>query len=1037
MSGAAFTEDEVEEAALAWFGEMGYEVLYGPDIAPDGPHPERQSYDEPLLTERLQDALARLNQGLPREAVDEAFRKVIRPASPSLIENNHTFHQYLTEGVTVEYRDKDGSIRHTPVRIIDTDTPENNDWLVVNQYTVIERRNRRADIVVFVNGLPISVIELKNPADPNTDVWKAFNDLQTYKEQIPSLFVTNEILVISDGIDARTGSLTADRDRFMPWRTVDGVTPAPATFPDLDVLIHGLFEPARLTEYLTDFIIFKNNGTKFSKINAGYHQFFAVKAAVENTIRAATPGGDQKGGVVWHTQGAGKSLTMVFYARKLILSPEMANPTFVVITDQNDLDDQLFDTFAECQECLRQTPAQAESRANLRDLLQDRQAGGIFFSTVQKFFPNKEEANHPVLSDRHNIIFIADEAHESQYGFTGHLDEKTGHIRYGFAEYIRQALPHATAIGFTGTPISLKDRDTQHVFGNYISTYDVIQAQKDKVTVPIYYYGRHVKLDLPEGEKPKLDDEFSYITNEEEEEVTGKLKTKWAALEAVVGTPHRIEVIAEDIDRHFAEQQETIKGKAMIVCMSRRICVEMYNALVRLHPEWDSEDDMSGVIKVVMSGTKSENLDWQKHIRTKKQIRELRSRFKDPDDPFQIVIVRDMWNTGFDAPCLTTMYVDKPMQGHGLMQTIARVNRVFQDKPGGLIVDYLGIAPRMKKALNEYTANKKKGLSVYEMEEAVAMMLEKHQVCCDLMHGFDWSGWNNGDPMGRLALISGGMNHILEQPNGKEDFLDTVTQLSAAYALAVTEEAAEDIRDDLTYFQSIRASILKNTVRKGKPSDCLDHAVNQLISGAIALDGPVDIFEAAGLGNPDISIISDEFLAEVRGLPQKNLAVELLQKLLNDEIKSKLRKNVVQSKKFSEMVEQTIMKYENRSVETAVILERLIETAQQVREAVRRGEESGLTSAEIAFYDALADNESAREVMADEDLRKIASELVVKVQDNVTIDWSRKENVRAKMRTIIRRILRKYKYPPDKQDEATDLVILQAEQLCQDIAGEA
>lgn len=1038
MSDAAFTEEEVEKAALASFAEMGYTVLYGPDIAPGGITPERDSYDQPLLIGRLQDAIARINPGLPREALGEAFKKLTRLASPSLIETNRTLHQHLTEGVTVEYRDRDGCIRNTPVRIFDPFTPENNDWLAVNQYTVTNNgRKPRLDIVAFVNGLPIAVIELKNPVDRNTDIWKAYNDLQTYKQQIPALFATNELLVISDGVEARTGSITAGREYFMPWRTIDGDTAAAEATPELDVLIHGLFHPHRLTEYLQDFILFQNSGTSFTKINAGYHQFFAVKAAIESTIRAASAGGDQKGGVIWHTQGSGKSLTMVFYARKLALAQDLKNPTIVVLTDQNDLDDQLFDTFAECHDHLRQEPVQAASRANLRDLLQGRQAGGIIFSTVQKFFPTKEEENHPLLSDRRNIIFIADEAHESQYGFQGHVNEKTGQIRYGFAAYIRQALPNATAIGFTGTPISLKDRDTRQVFGDEISVYDVLQAQRDHVTVPIYYEGRHVKLDLPDEEKPKLDDELEEIVSEEDEDTRGRIRSRWAALEAVVGTPHRIETIAADIDRHFAQQQEVLPGKAMIVCMSRRICVEMYNALVRLHPDWDSDDDTTGAIKVIMSGTKSEQLGWQKHIRTKQQIRGLRKRFKDPDDPFKIVIVRDMWNTGFNAPCLTTMYVDKPMQGHGLMQTIARVDRVFRDKPGGLVVDYIGIAPRMKKALAEYTTEKHKGLSVNQIGEAVAMMREKHQVCCDLMHGFDWSGWKSGDPMGRLALISGGMNHILSQPDGKEDFLDTVTQLSAAYALAVTEEAAGEIRDDVTFFQSVRASILKNTVRKGKSADVLDHAINQLISEAIALDGPVEIFKAAGLDKPDISILSDEFLAEVKGLPQENLAVELLRKLINDEIRSKMRKNVVQSRKFSEMLDQTIQNYESRSVETAVIIEQLIETARQIREEARRGEKLGLSEAEIAFYDALANNQSACEVMADEDLRKIASELVVRVQENVTIDWSRKENVRARMRRTIKRILRHHNYPPDKQEEATQLVLEQAEQVCREISGEA
>lgn len=1037
MGQHTFTEAEVEAAALGWFAELGYEVLYGPEIAPDGAHPERESYHEPLLTGRLQDALVRLNPDLPHEAIDEAYRKLARPASPSLVENNHTFHQYLTEGVTVEYRDDDGTVRHGIVHILDPSHPEENDWLAVNQYTLIESpHNRRADIVVFVNGLPITVIELKNPGDEEADIWRAFNDLQTYKQQIPSLFVTNEMMVISDGVEARVGSLTADEDRFMPWRTVDGEAAAPPTALQLEVLVKGLFRHDRLLEYLQHFILFENTGTQLVKKIAAYHQYFAVAAAVESTVRAASPGGDQKGGVIWHTQGSGKSLTMVFYTRKIVLNPAMANPTLVVLTDQNDLDNQLFETFAGCSEHIRQTPVQAESREHLRDLLR-RESGGVIFSTVQKFFPDRDQEHHPLLSDRHNIIFIADEAHRSQYGFKAHVDKKTGLIRYGFAEYIRQALPNASSIGFTGTPISLKDRDTRQVFGDYISIYDVVQAQEDHVTVPIYYEGRHVRLDLPDEEKPRLDDDFEDLTEDEEEETKAKLKSKWAALEAVVGSRHRVEVIAADIVSHFEQRCESLAGKGMIVCMSRRICVELYDALIRLRPEWHSDDDTTGMLKVVMSGTKSERPAWQPHIRTKAQRTLLRNRFKDPDDPFRLVIVRDMWNTGFDAPCLHTMYIDKPMQGHGLMQTVARVNRVFRDKPGGLIVDYLGIAPRMKTALAEYTDTKHRGLSVEELEEAADLMLEKYEVCCDLMHGFDWSAWKSDDPARRLPLIPAAMEHVLAQPDGKKLFLDAVTQLSAAYALAVSHEKAEAIRLDVAFFQTVRASLVKATARSGKSVEALDHAVNQLISEAITPDGPVDIFQLVGLDKPDISVLSDEFLAEVRDLPQKNLAVELLRKLIDNEIKAKVRKNVVQSRKLSEMLERSVHEYENRSVETAIIIEELIRTAQEVREAVGRGEKMGLSEAEVAFYDALAENESARQVMADEDLRKIASELVVKIRENVTIDWSLKESVRARMRAQIKRILRKYHYPPDRREEATTLVLMQAEQICGMVAGEA
>lgn len=1031
---ALFYESEVEEAALQWFGEIGYEVLYGPEIEPDGAHPERTDYADPLLHGRLRAALSRINPGLPREAVNEAYRKLTALASPSLIENNQTFHRYLTDGITVEYRNADGAIRHGIARVIDCDNPANNDWTVVNQFTVKgPNRPRRPDIAVFVNGLPIAVFELKNPGDEDATVWTAFNDLQTYKQQIPALFVYNELLVVSDGVEAKIGSLTADEDRFMPWRTVDGAEIAPTASPQLEILIRGLFTHERLVEYLKNFILFESDGKNVSKKIAGYHQFFAVLEAVKSTVLASSPDGDQKGGVIWHTQGSGKSLTMVFYARKIILRPEMENPTIVVLTDENDLDNQLFDTFSHCSEHLRQNPVQATSRKHLRELLQ-RESGGVIFSTVQKFFPEKDEEEYPRLSDRHNIVFIADEAHRSQYGFQGHIDKKTGYLRYGFAEYIRQALPHATSIGFTGTPISLKDRDTRLVFGNYISVYDVIQAQEDGVVVPIYYEGRHVKLNLPEELKPKIDEDLEDITEGEDEETQERLKSKWAQLEAVVGTRRRIDTIAEDIVDHFEKRLETLDGKAMIVCMSRRICVEMYDAIIRLCPEWQGEDDATGVVKVVMSGSKSDNPAWQVHLRTKAQRNFLRNRFVDPDDPFRIVIVRDMWNTGFNAPCLHTMYIDKPMQGHGLMQTIARVNRVFRDKPGGLIVDYLGIAPRMKAALAEYTGNEKQGLTVEEIEDAVEVMRLKYEVCCDLLYGFDWSAWNSGNPGRRLALIPAAMEHILSQPDGKKQFLDAITQLSAAFALVVPHEAAEAIRTDVAFFQTIRASIIKSTARNGKSLDMLDLAVKQLISGAITPEGPIDIFKLAGVDKPDISILSDEFLAEARDLPQKNLAVELLRKLIDDKIRAKLRKNVVQSRRLSEMLDRSIREYENRSVETAIIIEELIRTAREVRNAVNRGEQMGLSDAEVAFYDALADNETARQVMADADLRKISCELVEAVRKNITIDWALKESVRAKMRVIVKRILSRHGYPPDKRDQATQLVLMQAERLCGEIA---
>lgn len=1037
MSHYKFTESEVEEAALQWFEEEGYNILFGPDIAPDGETPERSEWDQPFLLQRVRDALFALNPELPDSVIEEAFRKLTVTTSPSLIENNHTFHNHLTNGIPVQYRDKDGNIRHGLVRIIDFEDPDKNDWSVVNQYTMIEgRKNRRPDIIVFINGIPISVIELKNPADEKATIWTAYNQIQTYKKQIPSLFNTNEMLIISDGVYTRVGSLTADEDRFLPWRTIDGADVAPDTIPQLEVTIKGLFDKERVLSYLRDFILFENDGKELDKKIAAYHQFHAVKEAVTSTIDASRSDGDRKCGVIWHTQGSGKSLTMVFYTREIVLHPAMRNPTVVVLTDQNDLDSQLFDTFAYCSEHLRQNPIQAESRQHLRELL-TREAGGIIFSTVQKFFPNRDEKDHPLLSDRTNIIFIADEAHRSHYGFKPHVDKKTGFIRYGFAEYIRQALPNASSIGFTGTPISLKDRDTKSVFGEYISIYDVVQAVKDGATVRIFYEGRHAKLDLPEEEKPKLDASIEDVTEDEEDSVKSQVKSKWATLEAVVGTERRIRVITEDLLNHLDQRLEVLDGKAMIVCMSRRICVDMYNAIIKLRPDWHDNDDMKGRIKVVMSGSASENPKWQMHFRTKLERNDIRARFIDPNDPLQIVIVRDMWNTGFNAPCLHTMYVDKPMQGHGLMQTIARVNRVFRDKPGGLIVDYLGIAPRLKTAIAEFTdqGNKHKGLSVEELEEAVAVMQEKYEICCDLLHGYDWTAWNQGEAAKRLSMIPSAMQHIYQQKEGKKQFIDAVTQLSVAFALAVPHEGANRIRTDVAFFQTIKAAIIKTTARTGKSEYELEHAVKQLISQAITVEGVVDIFGAAGLKKPDISILSDEFLAEVRELPQKNVAVELLRKLIQDEIDAKLRKNVVQSRKFSDMLDESIRQYENRSIETAVIIEELIQTANEVQATIKRGMILGLSDAEIAFYDALVENDSAKEVMADADLRRIANELVTAIRENRSIDWTLKESARAKIRVVVRRILKRHGYPPDKQEQATITVLQQAEKICGDVAA--
>ena len=899
---------------------------------------------------------------MPAEALDEAFRKVTVPQHPSLIANNRAFHRMLMDGIAVECRRKDGTIGAEIVRLVDFDDPEANDWLAVNQFTVIEgQHNRRPDVVIFVNGLPLGVIELKNAADEQADIWTAFNQLQTYKQQIPSLFVHNAVLVVSDGLEARIGTISADKEWFMPWRTIEGETVAPATMPQLEVLLRGVFDKRRFLDLVRHFIVFEDDGATVVKKVAGYHQFHAVNTAVAETVRACGVGelvlketgggyfakpqpggapGDRRVGVVWHTQGSGKSLTMAFYAGRLVLEPAMENPTLVVLTDRNDLDDQLFGTFSRCHELLRQKPIQAESREHLKTLLQVA-SGGVIFTTIHKFFPDEKGAKYPLLSDRRNIIVIADEAHRSQYDF---ID--------GFARHMRDALPRASFIGFTGTPIEKTDANTRAVFGDYISVYDIQRAVEDGATVPIYYESRLAKLELKPEEKPKIDPDFEEATEGEELEHKERLKTKWAALEAVVGAEKRIGLIAEDLVKHWEERQEAMEtqvpygGKAMIVCMSRRICVELYNAIVKLRPQWNHAPDDKGVIKIVMTGSASDPLEWQEHIRNKPRREALAKRFKDPKDPLKIVLVRDMWLTGFDAPCLHTMYADKPMRSHGLMQAIARVNRVFKNKPGGLVVDYLGLAHELKQALAVYTESGGHGQTAIDQEQAVVVMVEKYEVCCDFFHGFDWSKWVNGTPAQKLGLLPAGQEHILaaaarepKPEEHKQKFLQAVSDLSKAFALAVPHEKAIEIRDDVGFFQAVRAAIAKAGGEKRKSAEELDAAIRQIISRAVASEEVVDIFAAAGLKKPDISILSDEFLAEVRGMPQKNLAVELLRKLLNNEIKVRSKKFLIQSKSFAEMLEKAIRKYQNRAIEAAAVIEELIQLAKEMREAqqARRG----------------------------------------------------------------------------------------------------
>ena len=1040
MSG--LSESTVESAALSWLADTGWRTAHGPDIAPGTPDAERAGYGEAILAQRLRDALARLNPDLPADALDDACCQLTRPQGVTLEARNRAFHRLAVDGVTVEYRDANGAVRGAQARVIDFDDPANNDWLAVNQFTVVEnRRERRPDVVLFVNGLPLAVIELKNPADEDATIWTAWQQLQTYKADIPALFACNAALMVSDGLDACIGTLTAGREWFKPWRTITGETLADPHAPQLQVLIEGVCEPRRFLALLRDFIVFEDDGSgALVKKMAGYHQFHAVQTAVAETLRAAAlqretasvaeaagryesgrqPGGepgDRRVGVVWHTQGSGKSLTMAFYAGRIIREPAMHNPTLVVLTDRNDLDDQLFSTFSRCRDLLRQPPAQAASRADLRTRLAV-ESGGVVFTTIQKFFPEEKGDRHPLLSERRNVVVIADEAHRSQYDF---ID--------GYARHMRDALPNASFIGFTGTPIEQKDASTRAVFGDHISVYDILRSVEDGATVPIYYESRLARLALDESERPDIDPDFEEATEGEEIARKERLKTRWAQLEAIVGAGKRLKLVAEDLVAHFEKRLESLDGKAMVVCMSRRICVDLYHELARLRPDWHGDSDDTGVLKVVMTGAASDPPDWQIHIRNKPRREALAKRFRDPADPLRVVLVRDMWLTGFDAPSLHTMYVDKPMRGHGLMQAIARVNRVFRDKPGGLVVDYLGLAHELKRALATYTDSGGKGETVLDQGRAVDVMMEKYEVCCGLFHGFDRTAWINGVPADRLALLPAAQEHVLAQDNGKERCLKAVSELSQAFALAVPHEAALRIRDDVAFFQAVRAVLAKRAGSPARPQAELDHAVRQIVSRAVVSEGMLDVFAAAGLQKPDVSILSEDFLAEVRGMPQRNLAVELLQQLLKGELAMRRRQNVVQARSFADLLEQTIRRYQSRAIEAAQVIEELIGLARDLRAAGARGETLGLSDDELAFYDALETSDSAVQVLGDEMLRDIARELVETVRRNVTIDWTLRENVRAHLRRLVRRILRKHGYPPDKQEKATQTVLEQAEVL--------
>ncbi len=1039
-----FREEHVEDAALEWLRELGYEIAHGPDMGPEGVKPERASYGDVVLQDRLTRALRSINPGLPDNLYDDVTRKIYLSETPSLIEENRRLHRLLVDGVNVEIMRDDGTISGEKAWLIDFEHPEHNEFLAVNQYTVIEGGyDRRPDIVLFINGIPVAVIELKNAADAEATIDRAFHQTQTYKSQIPSLFRTNGLIAVSDGMEARYGSLTADKDRFMHWRTTDGETISPKGTPELETLIKGLFAKRNLPELIRGYTVFEDDGAKIIKKIAGYHQFFAVQKAVESTVAASKAGGDRKAGVIWHTQGSGKSLLMTFYAGRVIQHPAMENPTLVIITDRNDLDDQLFGTFSNCKELLNQKPRQAESREQLQELLAVN-SGGVIFATIQKFFPAKDQEEVPLLTDRHNVIVIADEAHRTQYGFKAKVNPNTGEKTYGFAKYLRDALPNASYIGFTGTPIEGTDVNTPAVFGDYIDIYDIHRAVEDEATVPIYYESRLARLDLDEDEKPNIDTEIEELTEDQEDRETQQALSRWSRVEALAGAEKRVKLIAKDMVDHLEARLAGYPGKAMFVCMSRRICVALYKEIIALRPDWHSDDDKKGMVKVVMTGSASDPEDWQLHIgkgsgKTRRDL--LAKRAKNPDDELKLVLVRDMWLTGFDAPCMHTMYIDKPMKGHGLMQAIARVNRVFKDKPGGLIVDYIGVAHNLKSALQDYSEGDRDKTGISE-EEAVEALQKCYEIVRGMYHGFDYSLGVSGTPQQRLQAMAGAMDWILTllhkeaQEAKSEDrkkqirrrYHDAVLALGRAFALGAASDYARSIRDEVGFFQAVRAALSKSTADGTRKSPAeIEAGIQQIVSRAVVSTEIIDILGAAGIKSPDISILSDEFLAELQDMDKKNLALEALRKLLNGEIKSTGKTNVVQSRAFSERLEDAITRYHNNALTTAQVLEELIKIAKDIRAARERGEEEGLSPEEIAFYDALAENESAIEVMGDDKLKIIAHDLMKSIKDNISVDWQKRDSARAKIRVLVKRILKKYGYPPDLQDDAVRTVIEQAE----------
>lgn len=1040
----SFTEDLVEQVALGIFQELGWEFADPLLIAPDGPQKARGSYGEVILSDVLASAVQRLNPDIPADALEAAIKQVIISETPSLIEENRRIHRLLVDGIDVEYRRADGSIKGDKVRLIDFSTVSNNVFTVTNQFTVVESgHNRRPDVVAFINGLPVAVIELKNAASENATISDAFNQLQTYKQQIPSLFRTNAVLITSDGLMARIGSLSAGEDRFMPWRTVTGAQDdfTPEGPKEMDTLLRGVFQPEYLLQLIRDFTVFGDKGDGPFKIVGGYHQFHGARKALTSAIDAVSEDGDRKVGVIWHTQGSGKSFLMAFFAGLLVRSEALGNPTVIVLTDRNDLDDQLFATFSMCKDLIRQTPEQIEDRNDLRKKL-DRQSGGVIFSTLQKFSPLADEENFPLLSDRRNIIVLVDEAHRSQYGFDAKLNRKTGERRYGYAHYVRQAIPNASFAGFTGTPIEAADVNTPAVFGEYIDIYDISRAVEDKATVPIYYESRLARVELDTEKLPEIDAAVDALFDDESLSEQEKAKANWSSVERLVGAPIRLEKIATDIVSHFEARIEAMDGKGMVVCMSRKICVDLYDQIIALRPDWHSEDDTEGAVKIVMTGSASDPLEWQQHIGNKSRRDLLAKRARNIKDPLKLVLVRDMWLTGFDAPSMHTMYIDKPMRGHGLMQAIARVNRVFKDKPGGLVVDYIGIGQNLKAALQNYTATDRDQTGISE-EEAVAALQEFVEQCREFFYGHDYGLGISGEPQERLYALVEAMEWALEHQKAKADqfsdpkekrnalnqFQELVSQLSKAFALASASDYARDAKEEVGFFQAVKAGLVKTAPNSRKSTKEKEFAVAQLMSEAISDASIVDVLAAAGVKSPELSVLSDEFLSEIQGMKQKNLALEALRKLLAGEIKSRQQQNVVEAKAFSDRLEAAVARYHANAITSLEMIQELIDMAKELNASVQRGEELGMSNEELAFYDALSQNENAVEAMGNDELRLIAHELVEQLQKNVTVDWHLKESARAKLRVLVRRILKKFGYPPDLAPSAINTVLSQAETL--------